>query len=294
MIHTPRWGEVFRVSLWDCAAKDDTRLRGICCEARYYPVTVLGASPLLYAGTVNPTIPSVCNAELPGAVVTGLARHRPHKTVMQASAPVPFRDLTHPYDIRLLHLDARARSSPLTGSLEHTNLGSQPPYEALSYEWGGQEKTGTITLQDGFTLPITESLHGALEDLREDAGPGMTRVLWIDAICINQQDIRELESQVSIMTHIYRYATRVVTYIGPERDNSTAAISFARTLCRHAENRYTGDDRPRSPETRLTRSSLPPESDPRWEAVKALTLRTWVRCPQHAALTAPTNLSYLG
>ena len=200
-----------------------------------------------------------------------------HQTVMQAPVPSPFRDLTNTYDIRVLHLNAGSRNAPLTGSLGHTNLGCQPRYEALSYEWGRPEKTKAISLQDGFTLPITESLHTALEDLREDVGPGVARLLWIDAICINQQDIREIQSQVSIMTYIYRYATRVVTYIGPEQDNSTEAIPFARTLCRYAEGRYTRALSSGSPVTGTARPSLPPESDPRWKAVKALTLRTWVR-----------------
>lgn len=211
---------------------------------------------------------------------------RPYEVIMQAPAPTLFRDLTKPHDIRLLHLNAGSRNTPLTGSLEHTNLGHDPRYEALSYEWGGQERTAAITLQHGFTLPITESLHGALEDLRQDMEPQTARVLWIDSVCINQLDIPELQSQVSIMTHIYRYATRVVTYIGPERDGSTEAIHFARTLCRHAVGEFARDLSLESPATRIASLSLPPESDPRWKDVKALTLRTWVRSPTHLSSCA--------
>jgi len=49
-------------------------------------------------------------------------------------------------------------------------------------------------------------------------------VVWADGICINQDDLKERQQQVSMMGDIYRKAARVITYIGPEKDDSSSAI----------------------------------------------------------------------
>lgn len=56
------------------------------------------------------------------------------------------------------------------------------PYEALSYEWGAKEAADSILL-DGCPVTVTENLYLALECLRQ---PNEDRLLWIDAICIDQ------------------------------------------------------------------------------------------------------------
>lgn len=198
---------------------------------------------------------------------------------MEAPARTPFRALANSGDIRVLHLTAGERDTPLDGWLEHTRLDDDPDYEAISYEWGNPEKTRAITLRNDVVLPITEALYDALRDLRQDAAPE-PRVIWVDAICINQQDIEELQNQVSIMATIYRRAEQAVTYIGPERDNSTLAIACARDIYRYLEALK---------DSRLAIPALPPLSDRHWKAVKALTLRTWVSSPIMLPSEAPTN-----
>jgi hypothetical protein len=179
-----------------------------------------------------------------------------------------FRALDNPQEIRVLHLHVGHHSDPLTGQLQHVTLAHPPPFEAISYEWGDPTKTRSITLEDGSAFPITESLHHALRDIRDITARGKSRILWADAICIDQQNITELQHQVSIMGRIYRNATRVITYIGPERDDSDIAISFARTL-----QQYVMDD---NLPLLSGGYALPPLSDGPWTALKALVLRTWV------------------
>ena len=65
------------------------------------------------------------------------------------------------------------------------------------------------------------------------------------------------------MGEIYSTASRVITYIGPERDRSGLAIEFARQLRDRAE-------------PGMDSSSLPPLSDHRWPALRSLLLRSWV------------------
>ena len=51
-----------------------------------------------------------------------------------------------------------------------------------------------------------------------------SRVLWIDAICINQTDIPERNAQVSTMKRTYEEADRVLVWLGEERENSALVM----------------------------------------------------------------------
>src|SRR5262245_60479761 len=77
----------------------------------------------------------------------------------------------------------------------HVKIGDDcVKYEALSYTWGNPTKIHQIPLLlNGQEVWITRNLSAALRCLRNDKEP---RNLWIDAICINQQDIPERQSQV--------------------------------------------------------------------------------------------------
>ncbi|KAH7095503.1 heterokaryon incompatibility protein-domain-containing protein [Paraphoma chrysanthemicola] len=83
-------------------------------------------------------------------------------------------------------------------------------YEALSYTWGGSEKPKSITL-NGKHMAVTENLFRALRHLRE---PEQDRILWIDALCINQKNVEERGHQVRQMPVIYRNALRVIIWLG--------------------------------------------------------------------------------
>ena len=84
-------------------------------------------------------------------------------------------------------------------------------YEALSYTWGGTDRPDKVEV-NGMWLPTTRSLSQALQHLRyEDED----RVLWIDAICINQDDHKERSRQVQQMPSLYENAERVVIWLGP-------------------------------------------------------------------------------
>ena len=91
-----------------------------------------------------------------------------------------------------------------------------PIYEALSYAWGSTETP--VDIQVGLsTIAVTENLAEALPYLRYKDRP---RILWIDAICVNQQDLKERGHQVKRMADLYRLADRVVVWLGPEKNNS--------------------------------------------------------------------------
>ena len=126
------------------------------------------------------------------------------------------------------------------------------PYEALSYAWGGTDRserircnygrTETITLAAGFTrrcvlysseathcVNVTPNLKEALLRLRvvDDY-----RTLWIDSICINQEDPREKSEQVCLMADIYANAEKVLVWLGDENRATANAISCLESLAR--------------------------------------------------------------
>lgn len=90
---------------------------------------------------------------------------------------------------------------------------------------------------DGHRFPVTENLHAALRHLRNFQPPSFKAVSgvrrsfwWIDAICINQEDVLERNQQVNLMTRIYRKATGVHIWLGEHADDSEMAFEVANQL----------------------------------------------------------------
>lgn len=88
------------------------------------------------------------------------------------------------------------------------------PYEALSYTWatedGDCKRTSQITCSDA-RIWVTKNCEVALRYLRKE---GSNRILWVDAICINQKDVKERGHQVGIMRDVYANATEVLIWLG--------------------------------------------------------------------------------
>jgi Heterokaryon incompatibility protein (HET) len=83
-------------------------------------------------------------------------------------------------------------------------------YEALSYTWVDELATQPIYIDEKLAL-VGPNLREAIEFLRDKHNE---RVLWIDAICINQADVQEKNKQLSIMPYIYTRAQTVVVWLG--------------------------------------------------------------------------------
>lgn len=98
-----------------------------------------------------------------------------------------------------------------------------PEYEALSYAWGSRRSPRTIYVgeSDRATLRITESLKIALQHLRYR---DRRRVMWIDALCIDQANDVEKGPQVAMMGQLFECASRVVVWLGPKQNSSNAAM----------------------------------------------------------------------
>jgi hypothetical protein len=96
-----------------------------------------------------------------------------------------------------------------TASLNHS-----PIYEALSYTWGDPNLRSNISF-NGSLVSVTANLAKALRDIRHIEVIQATRILWVDAICTNQDDLKERNEQVRMMGDIYRRAEQVLSWLGP-------------------------------------------------------------------------------
>lgn len=114
--------------------------------------------------------------------------------------------------IRLVRLRGGSTEDDLQCDILLTTLEGHWMYEALSYTWGDNTTSNTIYTPEG-SLGVTANLYAALRDLRFAA---KDQILWVDAICINQDSNSEKNHQVPLMRSIFAKAKRVVIYVGPD------------------------------------------------------------------------------
>jgi hypothetical protein len=115
-------------------------------------------------------------------------------------------------------------------------------YEALSYVWGTSLASYTIYV-DEMPFYTTYNLYTALKELRL---PDRERLLWIDAICINQHDNIEKGSQVQMMRDIFANASRTIVWLDLEVEATASTFEFIQQFheTRPGDRDTFWDDRP--------------------------------------------------
>lgn len=141
----------------------------------------------------------------------------------------------YPYDvlptrdsIRVFSLDAanpRSLSSLPSGILSNVRLDANPHYYALSHRWGDPNDLVPIDCGEHH-LHVTKNLDSALKCLRSVSETDTE--LWVDAICIDQQNDAERGHQVRNMGRIYKQAKRVLVWLGPSPNGYSSSV-FANT-----------------------------------------------------------------
>lgn len=114
-------------------------------------------------------------------------------------------------------LDDEIYSEIVSVSLEDEVIAS---YEALSYTWDRKMLTHSISVNKS-QLKITANLFDALRHFRDKE---KARTTWIDAVCINQQDMAERSQQVLLMRKIYSTVRRVVIWLSKELEGSDSGL----------------------------------------------------------------------
>lgn len=122
--------------------------------------------------------------------------------------------------IRILILSPGMEAAPLHGRLEECRLDEASPYEALSYRWGPPNQDAVMNCSGG-RIEITETLALALRVLRFH---DKARRLWIDQICIDQQNTKERSQQVQLMRRIYSCGERTVVWLGDDEEKQGPTV----------------------------------------------------------------------
>lgn len=152
-------------------------------------------------------------------------------------------------------------------------------YDALSYTWGEADKEGLKMICNGRALKVQKNLYGALPFLakrlrRADSSSGR---IWIDAVCINQNDKAEKSEQIGRMSAIYRLARQVVVWLGPGhgKDHNDAAIDLLPLLRQigGASMKYAMDSR--QPQPDFSGSAMPDASSPVWKVLGDIIFNGW-------------------
>ncbi|MCJ1380894.1 hypothetical protein MMC17_004003 [Xylographa soralifera] len=137
---------------------------------------------------------------------------------------------------RILVLEKGRPQQPISCVLKHVSSLDRVEYEALSYAWDEQTTTGAELIHcNTVLLWIQPNLASALRTLRH---PSEDRVLWVDAICINQANPQEKATQVPVMRDIYANARQVIIWLGEERESDRGAFDFLRWLSLHLDDGY--------------------------------------------------------
>ncbi|KAK0721152.1 hypothetical protein B0H67DRAFT_536144 [Lasiosphaeris hirsuta] len=210
-------------------------------------------------------------------------------TASRGDQPYQYRPLSQG-EIRLVSLLPGPRDAPLRAIVYHAVLENSGQYRAVSYMWGSSEKPHTMWTPDG-KLPLTWSLDAALRRIRHPAQPS---VLWVDAICINQDEQddaakAEKTAQIRMLPHIFQRSTCVFAYIGNQdtkdgdgkgNDSDDAALETLMQI--QAQQVCKGKAKPWPEQLAEIPSSwsgkpMPADHDAAWSAIGRFFSNPWFR-----------------
>ena len=193
----------------------------------------------------------------------------PPNTSTSASTSRPTRSAS-------LHLRKGVYSDPIRCDIfqafQHEIEGV--PYEALSYMWGSNVRANVISLDDCMTS-VTRNLYEALWNLRL---ANRDRILWIDSLCIDQDNEKERSHQVGQMCDIYASAEGVIAWRGPATPETDLVIDFLNKTARdpsvlHAAAKLDESPTPSAPNK--CSSAIGDTMERRWAGFQELTSQPW-------------------
>ena len=159
------------------------------------------------------------------------------------------------------------------------SIGSEPPYRALSYTWGPPEENDTGNIESEITFVVLNgerhyvacNLFQAILQLRESYPDSY---VWIDALCINQEDLEERRMQVAIMDKIYRNADETLVWLGQVNDSTERIFALVRQVASLDKTFFQLLGHEGSPNL-LNSYGLPDKSDKIWRHYMDFFDRRW-------------------
>ena len=150
------------------------------------------------------------------------------------------RNRRRPPDVKFKYYDI---SPKIQCTFQNSLLSQKPDYDALSYRWGEGEQNDRRILLNDEIVEIGQNLYEFLCRLQRTH---RSRTLWVDALCINQRNIKERNHQVQMMGRIYRGANAVLVWLGRELQNSFQVIDLSKKMQEYAESADTDFRRPQA------------------------------------------------
>jgi hypothetical protein len=143
-------------------------------------------------------------------------------------SPYRYEALKDPHhQFRLVELcPAPNKADALIATISHHSLDDHPPFWALSYTWSYHQISTPFRLHDA-DLCIGLNLAAALRFIRHDQKP---QLLWIDAVCVNQEDEDERSEQVQLMPWIFSASAKVIAWLGEATSDSKNALGLLENL----------------------------------------------------------------
>jgi hypothetical protein len=130
--------------------------------------------------------------------------------------------------IRLLTLRSGIGEEDIQCILQEVRLQDKPVYSALSYTWGPPGDLYKIWV-NRMPVAVRKNLYSLLCHLRL---PNSNRTVWVDALCINQDNVYERNHQVEMMGQIFEKSERVFVWLGEAEYDSDTAMDFLMELPR--------------------------------------------------------------
>lgn len=161
-----------------------------------------------------------------------------------------YEELPTPHSIRVLSLAKKAtevdgisadsktgpqdglpdpRTHPIVCEMSVISLAGPETFDALSYVWGDPSVKEGSMICNHHQIDITFNLWSALQQLWRN---WPDKKLWVDAICINQEDIPERNHQVMVMGTIYNRAEHVLVWLGQSIQKSHRLFQVLNNLSR--------------------------------------------------------------
>ena len=140
-----------------------------------------------------------------------------------------------PRELRLIKLRPGQENDRLIGRVITVDKASAPRYVALSYAWGPPCEEGQdppFILLDDIPIELRPNLDSAMRALRR---LDQDLYIWVDALCIDQHDMKERNLQKPLMANIYRLSDSVAVWLGETTSYGKVAFSFATWITRHPD-----------------------------------------------------------
>jgi Heterokaryon incompatibility protein (HET) len=180
----------------------------------------------------------------------------------QIYSPLPERH------IRLLSI--HPNQDPPSGTLTVVALDDTPDFRALSYAWGDPGSTLDFSCS-GDVLCVHENLA---DFLRLASEKYHHPPIWIDAICINQDDDNEKNHQIPLMGKIYSNATQVLVWLGTNSEQGNEAFTSIPVITDGLKHARLDKNTTSYPQ-QSSYFGIPSRTSPVWPHIGEIFTRSW-------------------